>query len=265
MASLLGRCRTTLVAPLLRTQIFKGTYLNYSSSRISDNLKTDYEINENLLLSEENRQRCLEKMGKAPPVGIKLRGAKSETKFAAVLIALCTDEETQTVSLLYTRRSHLLSRHMRQISFPGGIKEDNEDFVQCALRETEEEIGILPSRVEIWGTGNLITPPHTAAIMPVVGVIRNFRESELKLNYDEVEEAFAIPIKILASPQTLRYTQFKTGYSSAAFVVDDKRIWGVTGFITNIFLNCFLPPEFNKLKNCVKFIRPFRSKSKATS
>lgn len=41
---------------------------------------------------------------------------------------------------------------MRQISFPGGIKEDNEDFVQCALRETEEEIGLPPQRVEVWGT-----------------------------------------------------------------------------------------------------------------
>lgn len=150
---------------------------------------------------------------------------------------------------------------MRQISFPGGIKEDNEDFVQCALRETEEEIGLPPQRVEVWGTGNLITPPHTAAIMPVIGVVRNFKDEELKLNTAEVEEAFAIPIKRLAHPETLGYTQFKSGYSSPVFVVDDKRIWGVTGFITNIFLNCFLPPEFNKLKNRVKFIRSFKFKT----
>ncbi|TMW40763.1 hypothetical protein DOY81_014157, partial [Sarcophaga bullata] len=128
-------------------------------------------------------------MVRAPPVGIKLRGAKSESKFAAVLIALCTDENMQNVSVLYTRRSHLLSRHMRQISFPGGIKEDNEDFIQCALRETEEEIGLPPERVEIWGTGSLITPPHTAAIMPVVGLVKNFKENQLTLNSAEVEEA----------------------------------------------------------------------------
>lgn len=150
---------------------------------------------------------------------------------------------------------------MRQISFPGGIKEDNEDFIQCALRETKEEIGLPPSRVDVWGLGSLITPPHTAAIMPVVGVVKNFKECELKLNTAEVEEAFVIPIKRLVNPQALRYTQFKSGYSSPTFLIDEKRIWGVTGFITNIFLSCFLPPEFNKLQNRVKFIRSFKSKS----
>lgn len=155
----------------------------------------------------------------------------------------------------------MLSRHMRQISFPGGIKDDHEDYIQCALRETEEEIGLPSSRIEIWGSGNLITPPHTAAIMPVVGLIRNFKDSELELNTDEVEEAFAIPVKKLVNPQNLKYTQFKSGYSSPVFAVDDKIIWGITGFLTNIFLKCFLPPEYNNLKNRVKYIRPFKSKS----
>lgn len=63
----------------------------------------------------------------------------------------------------------MLSRHMRQISFPGGIKEPNEDYIQCALRETEEEIGLSSRRIDILGAASLITPPHTAAIMPVVG------------------------------------------------------------------------------------------------
>ncbi|KAM7348353.1 mitochondrial coenzyme A diphosphatase NUDT8 isoform 3-T4 [Cochliomyia hominivorax] len=151
MTSLLGRCRLILI-PFSRIQPLRGTQRNYSVSSVNSNSETDYEIDETLLLTEENRQRCLEKMCRSPPVGLKLRGAKNETKFASVLIALCTDEITQNVSVLYTRRSHLLSRHMRQISFPGGIKEDNEDFVQCALRETEEEIGLSPQRVEIWGT-----------------------------------------------------------------------------------------------------------------
>lgn len=148
---------------------------------------------------------------------------------------------------------------MRQISFPGGIQDENEDFITCALRETEEEIGLPRSRVNIWGTGSLIKPPHTAAIMPVVGVVNNFKESELKLNKDEVEEAFAVPINRLAHPQTLRYTQFKSGYSSPVFIVDDKKIWGITGFLTNSLLNCFLPPQFNQIKNRVKFIRPIRT------
>ncbi|XP_061400042.1 mitochondrial coenzyme A diphosphatase NUDT8 [Musca vetustissima] len=220
---------------------------------------TEYAFDEDVLLSKENQQRCLEKMKAAAPMGLRLRGNQSEMKFAAVLIAICTDENGRNPSILYTRRARTLRRHMRQISFPGGIQDENEDFITCALRETEEEIGLPRSRVEIWGTGNLIKPPHTAAIMPVIGAVKNFRESELNLNVDEVEEAFAVPISRLAHPQTLHYTQFQSGYSGPVFIVDvDKKIWGITGFLTNTFLNCFLPPEMNYLKNRVKYIRPLK-------
>lgn len=151
---------------------------------------------------------------------------------------------------------------MSQISFPGGKKDDGEDYIQCALRETKEEIGLLPSRVAIWGAGGLITPPHTAAIMPVIGVVKNFREQELQVNPAEVEEAFTVPISQLADPHTLRYTQFKSGYSAPVFVVGNKKIWGITGFLTNTFLNSFLPPKMNALKGRVKFIRPYRTNVK---
>lgn len=94
MTSLLTRRCPLALTSFLRIEYSKGTYLKYSSNKINTTPTNDYEIDENLLLTEENRKRCLEKMCKAPPVGIKLRGAKTESKFASVLIALCTDEET---------------------------------------------------------------------------------------------------------------------------------------------------------------------------
>uniref|UniRef100_A0A1A9ZQE6 Nudix hydrolase domain-containing protein n=1 Tax=Glossina pallidipes TaxID=7398 RepID=A0A1A9ZQE6_GLOPL len=211
-----------------------------------------------VLLNENNRQRCMKAMKQTPPVAIKRRGTNMENAFASVLIAICTNEQLQNPSLLYTRRSRMLSRHMSQISFPGGIKEENEDFIQCALRETEEEIGLKSNRIDIWGTGSLLTPPHTAAIMPVVGVINHFRANELKLNEAEVDECFTITFEDLCHPSALGYTQFKSGYSTPVFRVGNKRIWGITGFLTNIFLNCFLPPHLNQLKGRVKFIKPIR-------
>ncbi|XP_075155624.1 mitochondrial coenzyme A diphosphatase NUDT8 [Haematobia irritans] len=235
-----------------------GVRLSHTDAPRNTQTKHDYDIAPEVLLSEENRQRCLEKMQSAAPVGMKLKGKEREKSFAAVLIAICTDHTGGNPSILYTRRSRLLRRHMRQISFPGGIRDENEDFIACALRETEEEIGLPPSRVNIWGCGSLMKPPHTAAIMPVIGVVNNFKDSELIINTDEVEEAFTIPVSRLANPATLHYTQFKSGYSAPVFIVDDKKIWGITGFLTNTFLNCFLPSEYNKIKNRVKFIKPCR-------
>ena len=87
MTSVLVRCcNIRFPATVLQFQLNRVTSLNYSHASKS------FELDERLLLSEENREKCLEKMGRAPPVGIKLRGAKNESKFAAVLIALCTDE-----------------------------------------------------------------------------------------------------------------------------------------------------------------------------
>lgn len=86
MTSVLVRCHPLISVTLLRFQLNRVPTLSFSNDT------KHIEIDKQFLLSEENQQRCLEKMGRAPPVGIKLRGAKSESKFAAVLIALCTDE-----------------------------------------------------------------------------------------------------------------------------------------------------------------------------
>lgn len=67
---------------------------SFIRNSISAGELNEYEIDEKFLLSDENRRRCMKKMQQSPPVGIKLRGSKSENKFAAVLIALCTDENT---------------------------------------------------------------------------------------------------------------------------------------------------------------------------
>ncbi|XP_037938610.1 nucleoside diphosphate-linked moiety X motif 8 [Teleopsis dalmanni] len=261
--------RNILLKHLLRLKSHNSSAscLNrFYSTQIAVQTETSPTLTADVLLTDSYQKRVLECMTKSPPVGVKLKNNEVERKYAAVLILLCTkkanDEQNEEVSLLYTRRSGHLNRHVRQICFPGGIRDDTDvDFVDCALRETMEEIGLDRSRIQIWGPTSLITPPHTAAIMPVVGVCRNFDLNELKLNEHEVEEAFTVPVSELAKPSTLQYTQFKSGFSSPTFVIGRKKIWGVTGFITNSFMNCLLPRELNQLKGRVKFIRPYKPAS----
>lgn len=57
-----------------------------------EHMKPDYEVESKILLSDENRQRCLQNMKASAPINIKLKGNASEMGFAAVLIAICTDE-----------------------------------------------------------------------------------------------------------------------------------------------------------------------------
>lgn len=168
---------------------------------------------------------------------------------------------SKAISLLYTRRSRHLRSHSLQISFPGG-KRDEEDtsFLDCALRETEEEIGLPRNRVQVWGESNPLLLPRTSAIVPVIGVVKDFHMSELKLNSDEVEEAISIPLQSLLLPSAARHTQFRGGYSGPVFVVGEHRIWGITGYLTYVFLRCLLPSNMmcDALKSSIKFIRPYK-------
>ncbi len=84
---------------------------------------------------------------------------------AAVLIPLLAKGEEWFV--LFTRRSNTVNDHKGQVSFPGGAVEAEDDSDQAAaLREANEEIGILKKQVEVLGqleqypsiTGYLITP-----------------------------------------------------------------------------------------------------------
>src|SRR5437868_6929791 len=69
---------------------------------------------------------------------------------AAVLVPLILRPEATTV--LLTRRTAHLAAHAGQISFPGGrLEPDDADATDGALRETEEEIGLARSHVEIVG------------------------------------------------------------------------------------------------------------------
>ena len=55
-------------------------------------------------------------------------------------------------SIVLTRRSQSVRTHRGEIAFPGGKPElEDKSSVDTALRETEEEIGISRSDIDIWG------------------------------------------------------------------------------------------------------------------
>ncbi|XP_060662382.1 mitochondrial coenzyme A diphosphatase NUDT8 [Drosophila nasuta] len=252
-----------LFGDIIRRQLLPQTWRqmhNKSNSNPPITLtNADYEM----LLSDEQRQRCMDNLRNLPAYQRPkaLTHHKREQTLAAVLIALCVERDTNAVSLLYTRRSRHLRAHSLQMSFPGGKRDESDaDFIDCALRETEEEIGLPRQRVEIWGETKQILLPRTSTIVPVVGVVRDFHISQLKLNHDEVEEAMSIPLQSLLLPTATRHTQFKSGYSGPVFVVDQHRIWGITGYLTYVFLRCLLPNHLKNeaLKTNIKFVRPYK-------
>ena len=77
------------------------------------------------------------------------------------------------------------------VSFPGGFADPGDRSpVSTALREAEEELGIHPDDVEVWGTLNSLPDrTMTSLITPVLGFVRDFSLTSLKPNHAEVRLA----------------------------------------------------------------------------
>lgn len=202
------------------------------------------------VLSEANRKRCVAQMErmKKPKKFIS-----ESTKFASVLIPLCHVEGE--LAVLFTVRSVQLSNHRGEVSFPGGMTDpDDKDIIETALRETEEEVGISRSRIDVWG----VTPkmPSRAAGTTVRGVLAYIGEidsSSFILSENEVESVFAVTLKNLCDPQNAKQCQFRSekirgGYTMPLFLGSEPRVWGLTAMILHITLMSLLPGLYkNKL------------------
>lgn len=147
------------------------------------------------------------------------------------------------------------------------MEASDTSYVDCALRETEEEIGLTRDKVTVWGATHLLTVRNSPAIMPVIGSISNYHSNELNLNFDEVERVFTVPISELCAKR--RHTQFRAvyqtdgsfvkstaAYSVPAFVTNEERIWGITALITHLFLYSLLPT--NVYQSRIPFISRYK-------
>ncbi|NQV54772.1 MAG: CoA pyrophosphatase [Rhodospirillales bacterium] len=163
-----------------------------------------------------------------------VRGDKP-LKAAAVLVPLVARKGGVTV--LLTKRSEHLKNHAGQISFPGGRVDDSDrDAEHTALRETEEEIGIAGSAIEVLakmedyvvGTGFLVSP--------IIGMIRP--PFELDLHDHEVAEVIEVPLAFVLDPKNIeRHSRDYEGTKRYFFAItwQDYYIWGATaGMLRNL-------------------------------
>jgi 8-oxo-dGTP pyrophosphatase MutT (NUDIX family) len=110
---------------------------------------------------------------------------------AAVLMPIVDRPEGMT--MLLTQRASHLARHAAQISFPGGrVEQDDRDVASAALREANEEIGLDPARVRVFG----YLPDHLVIsgfrVTPVLGLVSP--PFSLELNPAEVAGIFEVPL-----------------------------------------------------------------------
>lgn len=153
-------------------------------------------------------------------------------KKAAVLCLL--DYNNKDLIIILTLRSKKLKDHPGQISFPGGKVNNKEGLFECALRETNEEIGLESKNINILGELNMYLSGSNFLIKPIVGFTQE--KYRISLNKDEVDRVIYFPISYLFNRKNLtksfyidRHNNTKRFYYNIYW--RDMRIWGTTAII----------------------------------
>lgn len=137
--------------------------------------------------------------------------------------------------LLFTYRSHRLVEHSGQVSFPGGAREQGDKSLEeTALREMQEEIGVLPQDVVVFGS--LGEMPIITGYLVRVYVGQFSWPYVLKINQDEVESVFTIPLRWLADPDH-RMTRYRNVAGREIPVIffdlyQGYQLWGASAEMT---------------------------------
>lgn len=129
--------------------------------------------------------------------------------------------------------------HGGQISLPGGKKDPGDvDLVATALREAQEEIGIVSEKVQILGQlTDFFVAASNHQVTPVVGFVDH--APAFTPDQHEVEEVMEAALHTLTDPLHKKETTLRTsaGYDLIApyYAVQDRMVWGATAMILSEF------------------------------
>jgi 8-oxo-dGTP pyrophosphatase MutT (NUDIX family) len=125
-------------------------------------------------------------------------------KRAAVALALvAADDGSGEAALLLTRRAPRLNRHAGQWALPGGRLDPGEGYQAAALRELEEELGLVVAAEHVLGLLDDYPTRSGYAITPVVGWLDD--ASALAPNPQEVAEVHHIRLDRIARDEAVTF------------------------------------------------------------
>lgn len=160
---------------------------------------------------------------------------------SAVLVPIYIHEDGQ-YHILFIKRTQKVRYHKGEISFPGGAFEAADGTLKhTALRECEEEIGLMPSDVELLGElDDSLTIGSSYIVTPFVGIIPWLYQ--FKLDSHEVEKIIDAPVSALLDKdcvqeknETIEGMQVTTYF----FRYEGNVIFGATARILKQFLDIF--------------------------
>lgn len=165
---------------------------------------------------------------------LKKSTLEAENPRIAAVMMLFYPKKDSTHFVLIVRNSYK-GVHSAQIAFPGGKYElQDENYAVTALRETHEEVGIHPDKIEIIKPFTQIyIPPSNFMVYPFLGISRE--ELLFVLEPTEVTSIIEIPLSTFLSDAIVIEAKLSTSYANdinvPAFKIDEHIIWGATAMM----------------------------------
>lgn len=163
-----------------------------------------------------------------------------ERRQAAVLIPLF--ERGGEPWLVLTKRTETVATHKGQISFPGGAHDPTDaDLWETAVREAEEEMGLVRDRVAYLGalddyptfSSGFVVSPYVASIDP---------PSAWEPHAAEVDHVIELPLReVHRIGRTEIWERDGIRFPMHVYEIEGHYVWGVTAFILHRFLEIASP------------------------
>lgn len=154
-------------------------------------------------------------------------------------ILLPVTNSARNPEIVFTLRSSNLSTHRGQVAFPGGKRDKGDrSLAETALRESHEEIGLEPSRVEIIAPLSQVMSRHGILVTPYVGLIPE--GTALSANPGEIDSIFQVPIEFFLRDERERtdtISFMNHTYHVPCYRWERYPIWGLSAVVLVDFLN----------------------------
>ncbi|MFE0820101.1 NUDIX hydrolase [Streptomyces sp. NPDC058794] len=162
---------------------------------------------------------------------------------SAVLILFGEGGGGRGPELLLMERAGTLRSHAGQPAFPGGALDpedgdpQGEGPLRAALREAEEETGLDPSGVQLFGVlPKLYIPVSEFVVTPVLAWWREPTPVGV-VDPNETARVFTVPVADLTDPANRVTTLHPSGHKGPAFLVESALVWGFTAGIIDRLLH----------------------------
>jgi len=177
----------------------------------------------------------------APRTPTRYFRQSENAKKAAVLLLLYPMNNSLYFALMKRKSDIKGDTHAGQVSLPGGrMEESDQSLLDCALREAEEELGIIKSDVQPLGQlTQLYVFASNHMVYPFVGY--SAAKPDFLIDEREVDWLIEVDTNYLLSAESKKTIDLTTHgielKNVPYFDIEQEIVWGATAMILSEFLH----------------------------